>query len=174
MPDARLLVDRLKTPIGTLQLVVTPEGALRQLGWFEPGDLPEGYELENVRDPFGVCTALSGYFAGQVEAIAALAVDGQGTAFQRRVWRALREVPAGSTASYADIAARIGSPRASRAVGSANHNNPIGIVVPCHRIIGKNGDLTGYAGGIERKRWLLAHEARHAARAQGRQIELGA
>ena len=106
-----------------------------------------------------------------------------GTPFQRAVWRALREIPCGETRSYGEIARRIGRPKAVRAVGLANGANPIGIVVPCHRVIGSNGTLTGYGGGIERKRWLLAHEgkvrllpildrrpyqrrsARHAARA---------
>jgi methylated-DNA-[protein]-cysteine S-methyltransferase len=173
MADARLLVDRLETPVGTLRLLVTPAGALRQLGWFDEREAPKGFELVGARDPFGVSTALAEYFAGKVETIDTLAVDGQGTDFQRRVWRALREVPAGSTASYGNIAVRIGSPRAFRAVGAANHDNPIGIVVPCHRIIGKNGALTGYAGGLERKRWLLSHEARHARGACGEQLELG-
>ena len=84
----------------------------------------------------------------------------RGTDFQRTVWRALLDVPFGTTTTYGELARRIGSPRAPRAVGLANGHNPIGIIVPCHRIIGANGSLTGYGGGIERKRWLLAHEAR--------------
>jgi len=172
MADARLLVDRLKTPIGTLCLVVTPAGALRQLGWFDENELPAGVELSETRDPLGVSSVLAEYFGGKVEGIDTLAVDAAGTLFQHKVWRALRAVPAGATASYADIAVRVGSPRATRAVGGANHVNPIGIVVPCHRIVGKNGSLTGYAGGLDRKRWLLAHEARWARRARGKQVEL--
>ena len=81
-----------------------------------------------------------------------------GTPFQKRVWEALRTVPAGKTASYAELAVRVGSPAAVRAVGAANGANPVAIVVPCHRIIGSNGTLTGYGGGLERKTWLLRHE----------------
>jgi methylated-DNA-[protein]-cysteine S-methyltransferase len=176
MPSAErhLLVDRLETPVGTLRLLVTPEGALRQLGFSDDASVPAGVELVAERDPFGVSSTLREYFAGSVEAIERLRVDGRGTPFQERVWRALREIPPGATATYAEIAVRIGSPRGMRAVGGANHVNPIGIVVPCHRVIGKDGSLTGYAGGLARKRWLLAHEARYARSARGKQIELGA
>src|SRR6185437_637184 len=84
-----------------------------------------------------------------------------GTAFQREVWRALRDIPAGQTISYGELARRIGRPAAVRAVGLANGANPIGVVVPCHRVIGANGSLTGYGGGLHRKEWLLAHERAH-------------
>ncbi|HEY3500896.1 MAG TPA: methylated-DNA--[protein]-cysteine S-methyltransferase [Polyangiaceae bacterium] len=174
MADTRLLVDRIETPLGMLRVVVTPHGELRQLGWLEEKELPAGVEAVVERDPFGVSSVLRAYFAGRVGAIDALRVDGAGTPFQRLVWQALRAIPAGETTSYGELAARIGSPRAVRAVGGANHVNPIGIVVPCHRVIGKNGGLTGYAGGLDRKRWLLAHEARHATGARGKQIELRA
>jgi len=83
----------------------------------------------------------------------------RGTPFQRAVWTALRSIPAGATMTYGELATRIGAPGASRAVGLANNRNPIGLVVPCHRVIGANGALTGYAGGLERKRWLLEHES---------------
>jgi methylated-DNA-[protein]-cysteine S-methyltransferase len=86
-------------------------------------------------------------------------VDLGGTAFQQRVWAALREIPAGRTVSYGEIAAAVGSPTAVRAVGAANGRNPVPIVVPCHRVIRADGNLCGYGGGIERKRWLLEHEA---------------
>ena len=172
MADTRLLLDRLKTPVGALQLLVTPSGVVRRLGWFDAESLPAGVEVVRARDPLGVASVLEEYFAGRIQAIDALAVDGQGTDFQRSVWRALREIPAGSTHTYGQIAARIGNPRASRAVGAANHDNPIGIVVPCHRVIGKNGTLTGYAGGLERKQWLLEHEARYAAPVRGSQLTL--
>ena len=101
---------------------------------------------------------LQRYFAGELAAIDTLPVQTGGTAFQREVWRALREIPCGGTVSYAELAERIGRPTAVRAVGLANGSNPVGIVVPCHRVIGANGSLTGYGGGIERKRWLLEHE----------------
>jgi methylated-DNA-[protein]-cysteine S-methyltransferase len=100
------------------------------------------------------------YFAGELAAIDSLPVKTAGTAFQREVWRGLREIDCGTTISYATLAERIGRPAAVRAVGLANGANPVGIIVPCHRVIGANGSLTGYGGGIERKRWLLKHEAK--------------
>jgi methylated-DNA-[protein]-cysteine S-methyltransferase len=109
-------------------------------------------------DPGGAVTALRAYFAGDLQALDALTVDLMGTPFQLRVWTALRSVPAGRTASYADIAKAIGAPTSTRAVGAANGANPIAIVVPCHRIIGSGGSLVGYGGGLDRKRWLLEHE----------------
>src|SRR5450432_3910453 len=102
---------------------------------------------------------LAEYFAGQRTGFD-LPVELAGTGFQRRVWAALREIPYGETVSYGELARRIGQPSASRAVGLANGQNPISIVVPCHRVIGANGSLTGYGGGLERKRWLLAHESK--------------
>jgi methylated-DNA-[protein]-cysteine S-methyltransferase len=109
-------------------------------------------------DAAGVAAAVRRYFAGDVDAIASLPVAPDGTAFQRAVWAALREIPAGETRSYGDIARAIGAPTAVRAVGAANGANPIWLVVPCHRVIGADGSLTGYGGGLDRKRWLLAHE----------------
>lgn len=102
--------------------------------------------------------ALSRYFAGELQALDALAVELNGTAFQKQVWQALRRIPPGSTISYAELARRIGEPAAVRAVGAANGANPVALVVPCHRVIGSDGSLTGYGGGLERKRWLLDHE----------------
>ncbi len=117
--------------------------------------------LTETSDPSGFTSALRAYFDGDIAAIDALPVaDVPGTPFQRSVWRALREIPGGETISYAELARRIGKPAAVRAVGLANGANPIGIVVPCHRVIGSDGTLTGYGGGVERKRWLLAHENR--------------
>jgi methylated-DNA-[protein]-cysteine S-methyltransferase len=109
-------------------------------------------------DPAGAVTALRAYFAGDLQALETLTVDPMGTPFQLRVWAALRAVAPGRTASYRDIANAIGAPTAMRAVGAANGANPIAIVVPCHRIIGAGGSLVGYGGGLQRKRWLLAHE----------------
>ena len=105
-----------------------------------------------------VLEGLDRYFAGDLTAIDALAVNPSGTPFQLRVWSALRDVRAGLTTSYSAIAKRLGTPRAVRAVGAANGANPIPIVIPCHRVIGVDGRLVGYGGGLERKRWLLAHE----------------
>lgn len=104
--------------------------------------------------------ALASYFAGDVHAFDALDVDPRGTAFQRRVWLALRSIPPGAPISYGELATRVGRPAASRAVGAANGRNPIPLVLPCHRVIGANGSLTGFGGGLPRKAWLLEHEAR--------------
>ena len=107
---------------------------------------------------------LDAYFAGELRALDQIAVRPAGTDFQRRVWEALRAIAAGTTASYRDIAIRIGSASAIRAVGAANGANPIPIVIPCHRVIGAGGALVGYGGGLDRKRWLLAHEGVVAGR----------
>lgn len=114
------------------------------------------------------------YFSGDFNALDDLTTDASGTPFQRRVWAALRAIPVGETCAYVDIATRIGAPAAVRAVGAANGKNPIALVVPCHRVVGKDGTLTGYAGGLWRKRWLLDHEgARLARSAAGAQLALG-
>lgn len=115
--------------------------------------------MEPARDPGRCALALDAYFRGELAIIESLSVDAGGTPFQRAVWRALRAIPAGRTMSYAELARHIGCPSAVRAVGRANGANPISVVVPCHRLVGTNGSLTGYGGGLERKRWLLAHEA---------------
>ena len=164
-----LLIDRLDTSIGQMLIVADGEGNLRAVDWIDHearmrrflrlhyGE--DGFTLTPVRNPNGLADAIGSYFAGELTAIDRLPVQTGGTPFQREVWRALREIPCGTTVSYAELAARIGRPTAVRAVGLANGSNPIGVVVPCHRVIGANGSLTGYGGGIERKRWLLEHEA---------------
>jgi len=103
-------------------------------------------------------SALRRYFAGDLRALDSIEVDTGGTPFQQEVWRALRRIPAGSTWSYARLAREIGRPSATRAVAAANGANPVSIVVPCHRVVGSDGSLTGYGGGLSRKRWLLVHE----------------
>ena len=103
---------------------------------------------------------LERYFAGEVGALDGIEVDAQGTPFQKRVWAALREIPVGETRSYADVARAIGAPAAVRAVATANARNPVAIIVPCHRVIGSDGQLRGYGGGLPRKAWLLEHERR--------------
>jgi methylated-DNA-[protein]-cysteine S-methyltransferase len=105
---------------------------------------------------------LAAYFAGERREFD-LELAPQGTAFQQRVWAALREIPYGETTSYGELADRLGRPGAARAVGLANGRNPIAVIVPCHRVIGADGTLTGFGGGLERKRALLAHEAEVAA-----------
>ncbi len=108
--------------------------------------------------PDSIRAPIQAYFEGDLAALARVLVETGGTAFQRKVWAALRRIPAGTTATYGQLAAAIGNANASRAVGMANGSNPVAIVVPCHRVIGAGGGLTGYAGGTDRKRWLLTHE----------------
>lgn len=163
-----LFVDRLSTPIGNLLIVPDQQGSLRATFWIDHEEdlrrVLERYypgmriELEPAADPHGHTSALRAYFSGDLHAIDTLPVETAGTAFQSEVWRALREIPCGTTLSYGELARRIGRPDAVRAVGSANGANPVGVVVPCHRVIGANGSLTGYGGGIKRKQWLLDHE----------------
>ena len=117
-----------------------------------------GQPIEAADDPAGAVSVLSRYFAGDLTSLDQVDVELHGTPFQERVWTALRTVAAGMTTSYAELAGRVGAPSAVRAVGAANGANPVAIVLPCHRIIGSNGSLTGYGGGLERKRWLLNHE----------------
>jgi methylated-DNA-[protein]-cysteine S-methyltransferase len=165
LPEAFLL-DRLATPIGFALLVTDADGALRALDWedYEPRMrqlLRQQYGvvvLQRDRAPKAVREALAGYFAGDFDRLKSIPWRVAGTPFQRNVWTALRTIPAGSTLSYGALATRLDVPKAVRAVGHANGANPISIVVPCHRVIGANGSLTGYGGGIERKRWLLEHE----------------
>jgi len=114
--------------------------------------------IEQHADPAGAVTSLNDYFRGTIGALDDIPVELKGTAFQQQVWGALRRIPAGATSSYAGLAREIGSPSAVRAVGAANGANPVAVIVPCHRVIGSNGSLTGYGGGLDRKRWLLQHE----------------
>jgi len=109
-------------------------------------------------NPFGLTDRLRAYLAGDLAAIEPIPVETGGTPFQRQVWAALRRIPTGTTISYADLAREVGRPTAMRAVGMINGRNPVAIVVPCHRVIGKDSSLTGYAGGLHRKQWLLRHE----------------
>ena len=167
--------DTLDTPIGELIYVCDREGALRMIDWSDHNPRGQrlldihygrgGYKLIPKRDLFGLTTRLAAYFAGEIHVIDDIPTATAGTAFQREVWRALREIPAAETISYGRLAERIGRPRAVRAVGLANGSNPVGVVVPCHRVIGANGSLTGYGGGLHRKEWLLAHERAHTSRA---------
>lgn len=162
------LVDRLATPIGELLIVADRAGKLRTIDWTDHEarmrqllDRYYGkgrYTLDQARDPGGLTRALHTYFKGDIEAIDRLPVETAGTPFQTSIWRALRKIRRGTTISYAELARRVGRPRAVRAAGLANGRNPISIVVPCHRVIGSNGSLTGYGGGLPRKKWLLEHE----------------
>ena len=162
-----LTFDRIATPVGEVLLVNDADGAVRALDFadYEPrmmrllGRHAPDAELVPGRAPEPVRTAIAAYFAGDAKALDGLAVKTRGTEFQKSVWAALRAIPAGETRSYGQLAAAIGSPKAVRAAGLANGQNPIAVIVPCHRVIGANGTLTGYAGGLERKKWLLEHEA---------------
>lgn len=116
------------------------------------------FEEREADDPAGAATRLERYFAGDLAALDEQPVMPHGTAFQRRVWRALRDIPAGQTRGYGELAAVIGAPTSSRAVGAANGSNPVSLFVPCHRVIAADGTLHGYGGGLDRKRWLLEHE----------------
>lgn len=143
----------IETPIGPLHAVGDDAGRLVELGFREPlhdAGLPPS---RRVIDQLGE------YFAGKRQTFE-LDLAPRGTPFQLAVWNALLAVPYGDTISYAELACRIGKPAAVRAVGAANGANPIPVIIPCHRVIGSNGTLTGYGGGIQRKQWLLAHEGR--------------
>lgn len=161
----KLVWDEIESPIGKL-LLVCDERAVVAL---EFDDDPERFrarierradkvELRRAPDPHGWSTALRAYFAGRLHALDEIPVDPHGTPFQRSVWAELRKIPLGATRSYADIARALGRATATRAVGAANGRNPVAVIVPCHRVIGADGSLTGYGGGLDRKRWLLAHE----------------
>jgi methylated-DNA-[protein]-cysteine S-methyltransferase len=165
-PPERLYLDRLKTPIGEALLVCDDDGCLRMLDWrdFEvrlQTLLRRQYgsvELVARRAPASMRQALKAYFDGDLASLRSIRWRTGGTPFQRKVWKALCAIPPGKTESYGGLAARLGMPRAVRAVGLANGANPVSVVVPCHRVIGFNGSLTGYGGGLHRKRWLLTHE----------------
>ncbi|MGH7789570.1 MAG: methylated-DNA--[protein]-cysteine S-methyltransferase [Candidatus Binatia bacterium] len=158
-------ITEFDSPLGDVR-IATSAGRLCAMGFAEHWDRLQA----RLQQRFGRGTAaaaqpatplvgrLQAYFAGDLSALAGVDVDPGGTPFQRRVWDALLHIPAGQTTSYSAIASAIGAPRAVRAVGAANGANPIWLVIPCHRAIGADGRLVGYAGGIERKRWLLQHE----------------
>jgi methylated-DNA-[protein]-cysteine S-methyltransferase len=167
-----LLSDRIDTPLGGLIVVV--EGgrvcAIAYAGHEERLERELRARYGNLRlrestDSTGASARLRAYFAGDYAALDAIEVDPGGTPFQREVWSALRGIPAGTTVSYGTIARRIGRPTATRAVGLTNGLNPVPIVIPCHRVIGADGSLTGYGSGLPIKDWLLRHE--------GAQLQLG-
>ena len=164
----RCTTDCIATPIGNLMIAADEEGRLRAALFTENEDVihrqlrllygGSGFTLEPAGNPHGLSRAISRYFAGELGVIDKLLVETGGTPFQQEVWRSLRAIPCGTTTSYGKLAAQIGRPAAVRAVGLANGANPVAVVIPCHRVIGSNGSLTGYGGGLERKRWLLDHE----------------
>jgi len=161
----RLLTDQVPSILGTL-VIVARDGRLCAVDFDDcrprmVASIEWRYgavEFQRTPDPFGMGTKILAYLTGDLRAIDTLAVETGGTPFQQRVWAALRAIPAGKTVTYADLAREVGRPAAIRAVGTINGRNPLAIVVPCHRVIGSDGSLTGYAGGLWRKRWLLTHE----------------
>lgn len=159
-------LDRLPTPIGTALLVSDADGVLRALDWEDHEarmkDLLRlqygAVVLREAPAPADTRRALTGYFQGGLDRLNEIRWRVAGTPFQRQVWNALPKIPPGATMSYGALAARIDMPKAIRAVGHANGSNPLSVVLPCHRLIGANGSLVKYGGGLARKRWLLEHE----------------
>jgi methylated-DNA-[protein]-cysteine S-methyltransferase len=156
--------NAVTTPIGDLLLVTGADGVLHGAEWADCLDrLPA--ELRGAatgRLPQAVSAAVCAYFEGAIDALEPIRVAASGTPFQRAVWAALRSIPPGTTLTYGALARRLGRPGGARSVGHANGANPVSVVVPCHRLVGAGGSLTGYGGGIARKQWLIAHEARFA------------
>lgn len=160
-------LDRMPTPIGELVLVCDELGRMRALDWTDHEarlmkllniHYRGEFALQITTNPGGLTDLMQRYFAGELTVIDSMPVKTLGSEFQRTVWEQLRKIPCGETITYGELAKRMGRPTASRAVGMANGANPISIVVPCHRVIGAQGTLTGYAGGVQRKQWLLKHE----------------
>lgn len=160
-----LQIDRVASPIGEILLVVDgadlvaldyAEGEGRMLKLLARRYGPVAFEP--AVDPHGYSASLRAYLAGDMGALDAIPVSTGGTPFQQQVWGALRTIAAGRVMTYGELAAKLGRPRAARAVGVTNSLNPVAIVLPCHRVVGANASLTGYAGGLERKAWLLRHE----------------
>lgn len=177
MPDVLTFVmDQIPTPIGDMRIVADESGRLRATDWDDCEErmqrlLERQYgknhvRLEPQRNPFSLSDAMRRYYAGELQIIDDLPTQTAGTEFQRSVWSELRRIPSGTVISYGTLATRIQRPKAVRAVGLANGANPIGVVVPCHRVIGADGSLTGYGSGIERKKWLLDHERKYANQIQ--------
>jgi methylated-DNA-[protein]-cysteine S-methyltransferase len=165
-PSDTFGLDRLKTPIGIALLVTDRDGVLCALDWEDHEArmlqllrLQHGVlALKQAAAPRGITQALSAYFDGEFARLNDISWRVAGTPFQRKVWHALPTIRPGTTMSYGALAASLGSPRAMRAVGHANGANPISVVIPCHRLIGADGALVKYGGGLHRKSWLLAHE----------------
>ncbi len=158
-------IDRMASPLGTLLLA----HAGGQLCMLDFEDFANRFAMQLARRfgnlpvteaalPGSMRQALNAYLDGDLEAVDSIPVHTAGTSFQQQVWQTLRHIPAGATWTYSQLAEAIGRPGAQRAVGLANSQNPVAIVLPCHRVIGSSGELTGYAGGLHRKRWLLSHE----------------
>ncbi|MGS2658858.1 methylated-DNA--[protein]-cysteine S-methyltransferase [Citrobacter koseri] len=164
----RLLEDNIATPLGPLWVICDEQFRLRAVEWEQHSDRmeqlldihyrSEGYERIAAKNTGGLSDKLTAYFEGNLSIIDTLETATGGTPFQWEVWQALRTIPCGQVMHYGQLAEKLGRPGAARAVGAANGSNPVSIVVPCHRVIGRNGTMTGYAGGVQRKEWLLRHE----------------
>lgn len=148
----------ISSPLGAIELDISEDG-LTALRFTKAARTKAAAAAPNARAKI-IISALEAYFSGDLSKLDEIKVAPRGTEFQQKVWTALRKIPAGTTTSYAELAARIGNPKAVRAVARANATNPIALVVPCHRVIGSDGQLRGYAYGLEAKRWLLDHERR--------------
>lgn len=162
-----LLTATIDTPIGPLALCARADRlvAVHFTNRTDPRRLHPTLRAEPLTDhpdPAGAASRLRMYFDGDTAAIDQIPTDPRGTTFQRNIWKLLRRIPSGETASYAEIARRAGNAAAGRAVGLANARNPIPLVIPCHRVVASDGTLHGYGGGLDRKRWLLEHEQAHA------------
>lgn len=152
-----MYIDYMETPLGNLEIRASKIGIT--IVWFIESEAESKTPVKS--ETLTLCKQqLREYFNGDLHEFS-LPIDQSGTAFQKTVWGYLQSIPFGKTASYGDVAQGINNPKAVRAVGAANGKNPISIIVPCHRVIGSNGTLTGYAGGMDRKKWLLDHEAEH-------------
>ncbi|WP_437574692.1 methylated-DNA--[protein]-cysteine S-methyltransferase [Sorangium sp. So ce887] len=164
-------MDELESPIGVI-LLAAAGGAIHGLDFADCAprlrrSLAARYgvvALHSAADPCGFSSRVRAYLCGDLVALSDIKVEPGGTVFQRRVWAEVRRIPPGATRAYGEVAASLGQPSASRAVGMANGRNPVCLIIPCHRVVGAGGELTGYSAGIDRKRWLLAHEVAVPAR----------
>lgn len=164
----KLLQDKIDTPLGSLWILCDEQFQLRAVEWEEQSVRmerlleqhyhQEGYQRISSANPGGLSQRITDYFAGNLDIITTIPVVFVGTPFQQQVWQALRTIPCGQVMHYGQLANVLGNPGGARAVGAANAANPVAIVVPCHRVIGRNGTMTGYASGVQRKEWLLRHE----------------
>lgn len=167
----RLAIQTIETPIGAMLLAADADGFLRAADFADCEERLTGllkrrlgkaaFSLEARSVSPAISRAVQAYFAGDIPAIDRIALTTDGTRFQQSVWQALRDIAPGSPLAYGRLAERLGRPQSARAIGHANGANPVCVIIPCHRLVGADGALTGYSGGTERKRWLLDHEARH-------------
>ncbi len=167
--------ERVSTAVGALVLLTDGAGQVRVVDWEDCAArmstllaraFGASFRIEHGSShvsPSSAALKLKRFFAGDLAAIDQIDVEPAGTCFHNAVWRALRGITAGKTKTYGDVAKELGRPNAARAVGFANGANPISVIIPCHRLVGAQGALTGYAGGIDRKRWLLSHERNRGA-----------